>query len=153
MTAGAAAWARAGLLAAAIVAADQASKHAVESQIRLGDRHDGVAFVDLVHVRNDGVAFGLLRGGGTALVVALTAAALLAVLAWFARNPGRSLAWLPTGLLVGGAIGNLLDRIRQGSVTDFLKVPHWPAFNLADTAITLGVIALVLVLETRTART
>ncbi len=153
MTGAAAAWARAGLLAAAIVAADQASKHAVESDIKLGDRHDGVAFLDLVHVRNDGVAFGLLRDGGTALVVALTAAALLAVLIWFARNPGRPLAWFPAGLLVGGAVGNLLDRVRQGSVTDFLKLPHWPAFNLADAAITLGVVALVLVLETRNART
>jgi len=59
----------------------------------------------------------------------------------------RPLVWLPTGLLLGGAAGNLLDRIRIGSVTDFIKLPHWPAFNLADIAITVGVIALVYVLE------
>lgn len=147
------AWVRAGLLAAAVVAADQVSKKLVESDIRLGHGRDGVGFVDFVHVRNDGVAFGLLSGGGTALVVALTLAALIAVLIWFARDPARPLAWVPTGLLVGGALGNLIDRVRQGSVTDFLKVPHWPAFNLADAAITVGVVALVLALEMRHPRT
>ena len=75
------------------------------------------------------------------------------MLIWFAREPARPLAWVPTGLLVGGALGNLIDRVRQGSVTDFLKVPHWPAFNLADAAITVGVVALVLALEMRHPRT
>ena len=55
--------------------------------------------------------------------------------------------WLPTGLLLGGAIGNLIDRARDGSVTDFVKFPHWPAFNVADMAITFGVVALLYVLE------
>lgn len=153
MTGSGGAWVRAGLLAAAVVAADQVSKKLVESDIRLGHGRDGVGFIDFVHVRNDGVAFGLLSGGGTALVVALTLAALIAVLIWFAREPARPLAWVPTGLLVGGALGNLIDRVRQGSVTDFLKVPHWPAFNLADAAITVGVVALVLALEMRHPRT
>lgn len=153
MTGSGGAWVRAGLLAAAVVAADQVSKKLVESDIRLGHGRDGVGFIDFVHVRNDGVAFGLLSGGGTALVVALTLAALIAVLIWFARDPARPLAWVPTGLLVGGALGNLIDRVRQGSVTDFLKVPHWPAFNLADAAITVGVVALVLALEMRHPRT
>ena len=58
----------------------------------------------------------------------------------------------PTGLLLGGAAGNLIDRAREGSVTDFVKFPHFPAFNAADTAITLGVVALVLVLERRDER-
>ena len=57
--------------------------------------------------------------------------------------------WLPTGLLVGGAIGNIIDRLRDGAVTDFLKLPHWPAFNVADMAITFGVLALFYVLEGR----
>jgi len=146
------AWARAGLLVAAVVVADQASKQVVESAIRVGHGRHGVGFLDFVHVRNDGVAFGLLSGGGAALVVTLTAVALVAVLAWFAREPARPYAWIPTGLLVGGALGNLIDRVRQGSVTDFLKVPHWPAFNVADAAITIGVVALVLVLEMRHSR-
>jgi len=148
-----AAWVRAGLLAGVVVAADQVTKRMVESDIELGHGRDGVAFLDLVHVRNNGVAFGLLSGGGTALVVALTLGALVAVLIWFAREPARPLAWVPTGLLVGGALGNLIDRVRQGSVTDFLKIPHWPAFNLADAAITVGVVTLVIALETRHSRT
>jgi len=146
------AWARAGLLVVAVVVADQASKQVVESEIGIGHGRHGIGFLDFVHVRNDGVAFGLLSGGGAALVVTLTAVALVAVLAWFAREPARPYAWIPTGLLVGGALGNLIDRVRQGSVTDFLKVPHWPAFNLADAAITIGVVALVVVLEMRHSR-
>ena len=62
-------------------------------------------------------------------------------------HSGRPLVWLPTGLLLGGALGNLIDRTHQGHVTDFIKFPHFPAFNVADIAITFGVIALVLVLE------
>lgn len=147
------AWARAGLLVAAVVIADQVSKQVVESDIQVGHGREGIGFLDFVHVRNDGVAFGLLSGSGAALVVVLTVAALVAVLVWFAREPARPYAWIPTGLLVGGALGNLIDRVRQGSVTDFLKIPHWPAFNLADAAITIGVVALVLVLETRQSRT
>jgi signal peptidase II len=55
--------------------------------------------------------------------------------------------WLPTGLLIGGAVGNLIDRAREGAVTDFVDVSIWPAFNLADTAITIGVLSLLYVLE------
>jgi signal peptidase II len=73
--------------------------------------------------------------------------ALGALLAFFATHVHRPLAWLPTGLLIGGAAGNLIDRLRDGAVTDFVKLPHWPAFNVADMAITFGVLALVYVLE------
>ena len=65
----------------------------------------------------------------------------------FARHQAKPLIWLPVGLLVGGALGNIVDRIREGAVTDFLKIPWWPAFNLADVAITFGVLALLFVLE------
>ena len=75
------------------------------------------------------------------------ALALLALLVFFVLHSGRPLVWLPTGLLLGGALGNLIDRAHQGHVTDFIKFPHFPAFNVADIAITFGVIALVLVLE------
>jgi signal peptidase II len=74
--------------------------------------------------------------------------ALLALLAYFARHATRPLIWLPTGMLIGGALGNIIDRLREGSVTDFIKLPlGWPPFNLADTSITLGVLILVLVIE------
>ncbi len=99
---------------------------------------------DLTRVTNSGIAFGLLDEGGDALVLAITGVALLVVIGWFAVDPGRPWLWLGVGLLVGGAIGNLIDRIRLGSVTDFINPPLWPAFNFADVAITLGVAVVVL---------
>jgi len=142
----AAAWGRAGLVVLAVLALDQATKALVVSGLDRGDRRDLFAGVDLVHVRNEGIAFGLLDGGGTALTV-VTLAALALLLAYFALHAGRQLLWLPTGLLLGGAVGNLLDRAREGAVIDFVDLPLWPAFNVADVAITLGVLALLLSLD------
>jgi signal peptidase II len=99
-----------------------------------------------VNVRNRGIAFGLLSDGG-ALLVAFAVAALIALLIFFNRHRDMPLVWLPTGLLIGGAAGNLIDRTTAGAVTDFIDLPAWPAFNLADVAITLGVLALLYVLE------
>jgi signal peptidase II len=138
--------ATAAVLAAGVVAVDQLTKALVRGGLELGERRDLVAGVDLVHVRNSGIAFGFLEGGG-ALLVAGTAFALLALVIFFVTHSGRPLVWLPTGLLLGGAIGNLIDRAAEGSVTDFVKFPHFPAFNVADTAITFGVVALIYVLE------
>ena len=132
--------------AAAVVVLDQIAKAIVRSEIAAGEKRDLLAGIDLVNVRNSGVAFGFLAGGGALLVVG-TAVALLALVFFFATHTGRPLVWLPTGLLVGGAVGNLIDRAREGSVTDFVKFPHFPAFNVADTAITFGVVALIYVLE------
>ena len=100
-----------------------------------------------MHTFNDGIAFGLAPGGHT-IVIALIGLALLGVLLYFARHSTRRLVWLPTGLLIGGALSNILDRVRDGSVTDFIKLPlGWPPFNLADAAITIGVVILALVVE------
>ncbi len=129
-----------------VLVADRVTKHLVVSGIAVGDVHKLIPGVSLVHVRNSGVAFGLFAGGG-ALVLVLTLAALAALVTYFLLRPNRRLLWLPTGLLVGGALGNLIDRLVNGSVTDFIKLPHWPAFNVSDIAITIGVVALVLVLE------
>ena len=75
--------------------------------------------------------------------------ALLALLVYFALHANLPLIWLPTGMLIGGALGNILDRLRDGYVTDFIKLPlGWPPFNLADTSITLGLLLLLVVLET-----
>ena len=95
-----------------------------------------------------GVAFSLFAGGG-ALVLVFTLAALTLLVGYLARRPDRQLLWLPTGMLVGGAIGNLIDRISSGGVADFIKLPHWPAFNVADMSITFGVLTLLWVLEGR----
>ena len=133
-------------VAAVVVVLDQLAKGLVRSEIERGERVDIVFGIDLVNVRNSGIAFGLLSDGGALLVVG-TAVALLALVFFFVTHTGRPLVWLPTGLLLGGAVGNLIDRAAQGSVTDYVKLPHFPAFNVADMAITIGVIALIYVLE------
>jgi signal peptidase II len=139
--------ARAALVAAGTVALDQASKAAVRSSIERGDHVDLFLGIDLANVRNDGIAFGLFAGGG-ALLAIFALLALTALLVFFVHNRHRRLVWLPTGLLLGGAAGNLIDRIRDGAVTDFVDVSWWPAFNVADIAITFGVLTLLYVLET-----
>jgi signal peptidase II len=127
-----------------VVAADQAAKGAVVATLSPGE-HTELAFgFDVSRVTNSGIAFGLLNEGSAALVLAITVAALGLVVAWFAFEPGRPWMWLGVGLLTGGALGNLTDRVRDGSVTDFLDPPLWPAFNLADIAITVGVVVIVL---------
>jgi signal peptidase II len=131
---------------ALVVAADQATKALVRGDLRVGEQDPVLPAVTLVHVRNTGVAFGAFSGGGL-VVVALVAGALAALLFYFVTHVERRLVWLPTGLLLGGSLGNIIDRVRDGAVTDFIKLPHWPAFNVADIAITLGVLALLWVIE------
>jgi signal peptidase II len=138
--------ARAALVAAGTLAADQASKAIVRSTIGRGEEVDLVLGIHLVNVRNRGIAFGLLADGGVLLVL-FASLALIALLVFFSRHRDRPLVWLPTGLLIGGAAGNLIDRTAEGAVTDFIDFPAWPAFNLADVAITLGVLTLLYVLE------
>jgi signal peptidase II len=137
---------RAALVAAGTLAADQATKALVRSTIDRGETVDLVLGIDLVNVRNRGIAFGLFADGG-ALLAVFAVLALAALLIFFARHRDQPLVWLPTGLLIGGAAGNLIDRVRDGAVTDFIDLPWWPAFNLADVAITSGVLTLLYVLE------
>ncbi len=140
------AFVRAALLMAAVVGLDQLTKHTIATSTAAQEGRSVFLGVRLVHVRNQGVAFGFFSGGGV-IVLAITLLALAALVVYFTLRPARAWLWLPTGLLLGGAIGNLIDRVTQGSVTDFIKLPLWPAFNLADTAITVGVLALLWVLE------
>jgi signal peptidase II len=146
-----AAFARAGLVACVVLGLDQLTKHTIASGIEPGESRRLIPGLHLVHVRNTGVAFSLFSGGG-ALVLVFTLVALAFLVAYLWRRPERSLLWLPTGMLVGGAIGNLIDRLASGAVTDFIKLPHWPAFNVADMAITFGVLVLLWVLEGRRGR-
>ncbi len=137
---------RAAAVAAAVLAADQGTKALVRANVEIGSRDGVLPGVELVHTRNTGVAFSLFQGGGTLLIV-VTAVAILGVIVFFLARPERPGAWVPAGLLVGGAVGNLIDRLARGSVTDFIDLPLWPAFNLADVGITFGVLALLYVLE------
>ena len=145
-----AAWTRALLVVAGVLVLDQVSKAIVRSTIDPTERVEIFSFLHLVNTRNDGIAFGAL--GGSWLVVALVILALIGIVVVFARNATRRWAWLPTGLLLGGALGNVIDRVVEGSVTDFIKFPHWPQFNVADIAVTFGVISLIFVLDEKNDR-
>jgi signal peptidase II len=127
-----------------VVIADQATKGAVIETMAPGERTELALGFDLARVTNSGIAFGLLDEGSDALVLAVTVTALALVIGWFAVDAARPALWLGVGLLAGGALGNLADRIRVQGVTDFLDPPLWPAFNLADIAITAGVVVIAL---------
>ena len=139
-------WARAGLVLGAVLVADQLTKAIIRDTMRRGEEDPILPALKLVNVRNEGVAFGIEAGGQT-LIIVLIAFALLALVLYFARHTRKPLMWLPVGLLLGGALGNIIDRVREGAVVDFLKLPAWPAFNLADVSITIGVVSLIYVLE------
>jgi len=140
------AWTRVAIVLTAIVAADQILKAVVTSSIEREQQESVFAGIKIVNVRNTGVAFGQLQDGGV-IVAIVIALAVMALLAYFARHARRRLMWLPTGMLLGGALGNIIDRVREGAVVDFVKLPYWPAFNVADVAITFGVIVLLFVME------
>lgn len=139
-------FARAALVLAAVLVVDQVTKALVRGGLEVGEQDPILPAVKLVHVRNTGVAFGAFAGGGV-IVIVLVVAALTALLAYFLTHADRRGVWLPTGLLLGGSLGNIVDRVRDGAVTDFVQLPSWPAFNVADIAITFGVIALLWVIE------
>ncbi len=144
MTAGVArAWCLAGALCGIVVIADQAAKAVVEAQVTIGEKIDVLGPLELTLAHNRGVAFGLAGGAGVGLVV-VTLVALGVVGYLFARDPTRPGMWVAAGLLAGGALGNLADRIRADQVTDYVSLSPWPPFNLADVAITAGVVLLVL---------
>ena len=143
----------AGLTAVAVIALDQLTKAIARNSISAGNDAQLLGgLIKIVDVRNSGVAFGQLSGGGI-IVGVVVALALMALLWYFLSHLGTPLIWLATGLVIGGAIGNIIDRVRAGAVTDFIKLPHWPAFNFADAAITVGVIALVVLVEVDARRT
>jgi signal peptidase II len=135
----------------AVTGLDQLTKHTLGTWIAPGQQRHVVPGVTLVYERNTGVSFSFLSGDG-ALVYVVIGIALAGLVAYLLARPAHRLLWLPTGMVIGGAVGNLVDRIANGSVIDFIKLPHWPAFNFADMSITFGVILLALVIE-RSSRT
>jgi signal peptidase II len=137
-------WRRLGLVIAGVLVVDQIVKAIIVGSIDPGERIEVLPFLDLVHVRNEGVAFGFLGDGEQSTVLLITGAALLFVLVWFLRDPTRPWSWLAIGLLAGGAIGNLIDRVFRDAVVDYIDLPAWPSFNVADIAITAGAAILVL---------
>jgi signal peptidase II len=138
------AWLLAGGLGAAVIVVDQVAKAIVRSQIVIGEEIDVFGPLGLTQTHNTGVAFGLAGGTGAPLVIVMLVA-LGVVTYLFAQDPARPGMWLASGLLAGGAVGNLIDRIGAGHVTDFIELPPWPPFNVADVCITFGVVLLVLI--------
>jgi signal peptidase II len=138
--------------AGVVVAIDQATKQLAVSNIDRGEQVNVFFGLDLTNARNTGVAFGALEGGGVVVAI-LIGLSLALLLAYFALNREKPWLWLPVGMLVGGALGNLADRAREGAVIDFIDPVAWPAFNVADACIVIGVVALLYVAEGRPRRT
>ena len=136
-------WAALTAVVLAALAADQLTKRLVASELSLGEEVELAGPFSIHHVQNSGIAFGLFAGA-TPFVTLLTALAVGWMLLFFSRSGGRHPV-LPVGLglLIGGSASNLADRLRIGHVTDFLDLDFWPAFNLADTFIVVGVGILV----------
>ena len=136
------------LTALLIVAADQLSKMWIRANLAIGQSLFEAGFFRITHVHNTGAAFGLFRGQSASLtVVAFVGIGVLLFYAFlvYRRLPllDNMLNRLALGLVFGGTIGNLIDRLRFGYVTDFIDFGFWPAFNIADSAITIGVIIFV----------
>jgi signal peptidase II len=145
-------WVKVLLVAAVVLALDQLTKAIVRSSMTLGESRRVIGgLLDISYVHNKGVAFGALAGGG-AILAALTGVALGAIVVYFVMRSRTAYLWLPVGMLLGGALGNLLDRARDGAVTDFIDPVWWPAFNVADACIVLGVLGLLWVIEGSTTR-
>jgi signal peptidase II len=141
------------LISLAVLVLDQWTKWLVELHLPHHAAHPLIpGFLNLTHVRNTGVAFGLFatdHGGGSLLLVLLGLAALAAVGLYFWFTPTRDRILLTAlALVVGGAVGNLIDRITSGAVTDFVDVyvgnHHWPSFNVADSAISVGIVLMAI---------
>ena len=134
-----------------VVAVDQVTKQLADSNVERGDQVNVFFGLDVTNTRNTGVAFGALEGAG--LIVAILIGVSLTLLAvYYVVNRDMPLLWLPVGLLLGGALGNLADRAREGAVIDFIDPVAWPAFNLADACIVVGVFLLLWVVEGRPKR-
>jgi signal peptidase II len=139
-------WLGLGAVAAAALAADQLTKHLVSSRLALDEQVGVVGPLSIHHVQNSGIAFGLFASA-TPIVIVLTGLAVAWMVAFFARSGARHPV-LPVslGLVIGGSVSNLVDRVRLGHVTDFLDLRFWPAFNLADSFIVVGVAILLVTL-------
>lgn len=126
-----------------LIVADQVSKLIVRHTLLLGESIDILPFLKLTHITNRGIAFGALEGRLGLILVVSSLVVLALVLAMLTASQNSRMT-MPLVLLVAGSAGNLLDRIYQGGVTDFLRLPHWPSFNIADIYIVAGVSILIL---------
>ena len=132
------------LIAAAVIALDQLTKSVVRGNLAIGQSWPNESWlVKITHVTNTGAAFGILQGQGAFLTVTAFVG-MAAIVFYYAFPPlEHGLLRAALGLQLGGAIGNLIDRLRFGEVTDFIQFPHYPAFNVADSSISIGLVVIV----------
>ncbi len=137
-------------LSAAVAAADLATKAWVSAAFQVGDVHVVTPFFNLVLWHNPGAAFSFLAGAGgwqRWFFVAVTLAVSAVILAMLRKSGGNRLLAAALALVLGGALGNLWDRLTLGHVVDFIQLHaagyYWPAFNVADSAITVGVVLIL----------
>jgi signal peptidase II len=137
--------------AGVVVAIDQATKQLAATNVERGGEVSVFPGLEIANTRNRGVAFGFFQDGGV-IVAVLIGVSLVLLLGYFLRHSEVPWIWLPVGMLLGGALGNLADRAREGAVIDFIDPVAWPAFNVADACIVVGVFLLLWVVEGRTRR-
>ncbi len=136
------------VLAGTVIGLDQWSKELVRTHLQVGEIWSPIAamtpYLRIVHWKNSGAAFGMLQGfGGVFTILAIIVA--LVIIYYFPQIPSHDkMLKIALGLQLGGALGNLIDRLTQGYVTDFISVGSFPVFNIADSSITIGVIILAL---------
>ncbi len=130
------------LIAPILIVADYITKNLIVAEVERFERIQVLPFLNIVHVENKGAAFGMFAGLGNQMFIVVAAIAVLAILIYLVKSP-KGLETYALSLVLGGAIGNLTDRIRFGKVIDFIDVFvndwHWPAFNVADSALTVGI--------------
>jgi len=132
------------MLTVAVFAVDQGLKWYVEDIMRIGQSIEVVpGILSITHIKNDGGAFGLLAGRGVILLAGSAVAVTVVIWMLFAGPPSRVTA-VACGAILGGAAGNLLDRLQSGAVTDYVHFSFWYIFNAADAAIVVGVALLLL---------
>jgi signal peptidase II len=141
-------WALALATVGAVVAVDQMTKAWVRASVAPHEKINVFFLLDITRVKNTGVAFGALSGSGAIVFVAVFIA-MAGLLAYFAAHVADPGLWLPVGLVFGGALGNLADRVRIDGVTDFIDPALWPAFNVADMCIVFGVLGVLYLAEAK----
>jgi signal peptidase II len=137
--------------AGVVVALDQITKQIAVANVERGEHAGLFPGLEISNTRNTGVAFGVFQDGGT-IVAVLIGVSLMLLIGYFLRHSDVPWMWLPVGMLLGGALGNLADRAREGAVIDFIDPVAWPAFNVADSCIVVGVFLLLWVVEGRSRR-
>ena len=141
-------WALALATVGVVVALDQITKAWVRASVDPHEKINVFFLLDITHVKNTGVAFGALSGSGAVVFVAVLVA-MAGLLAYFAAHVDTPGLWLPVGMVFGGALGNLADRVRIDGVTDFIDPVLWPAFNVADMCIVIGVLGVLYLAESK----